>query len=348
MKKIIKVSPPVNLSEGDNLLFNHHLSYPLPNLKVKYLKGPLVTASGLVCGRKGLIKECYHYTMPGEHDERLNEASHYYHAVNDEPEKLITLDDDETYLLVHHTWHNNYYHWMCETLLRIWMVAGKTEEMVLLLPAKLALSPFVLPSLEPFAFKNVFHIPTGQSVLVRTLCMPQHKPTMATYIPNALVDLRDKLVDHFRGKAKLYPNVSERIYVSRRKSRRRKVANEHEVIAVMKAYGFDVIYNEELNFDQQVLFYAKVRYLVSIHGAGLTNMMFMPPGSTVFEFHKRQTNATDQHSLIFWYMADALSHRYYQQMCEPVNTDEDFFEADMVVDIPLLKRNMKAIFNDDL
>nr|WP_294792416.1 glycosyltransferase family 61 protein [uncultured Mucilaginibacter sp.] len=348
MKKIIKVSPPVNLSEGDNLLFNHHLSYPLPNLKVKYLKGPLVTASGLVCGRKGLINECYHYTMPGEHDERLNEASHYYHAVNDEPEKLITLDDDETYLLVHHTWHNNYYHWMCETLLRVWMVAGKTEEMVLLLPAKSALSHFALPSLEPFMFKNVFHIPPGQSVLVRTLCVPQHKPIMAAYIPAALNDLRKILVDHFSAKAELPLNLSDRVYVSRRKSRRRTVMNEDDVIEVMKAYGFDIVYNEEYSFTQQVLLYAKVRHLVSIHGAGLTNMMFMPPESVVFEFHKRQTNATDQHSLIFWYMADALGHRYYQQMCEPVNTSEDFFEADMVVDISLLKRNMKAIFSDDL
>jgi capsular polysaccharide biosynthesis protein len=344
MKRKIKVLAPVNLSACDAELFNNHLSYKFPTLKIRYFKGAFITASGLACNRKGLIKECYHYLMPNEFDERLNELSHFYHAVNDNPEKLITLDDNETYLLIHHPFHNNYYHWMCETLLRVWMVSAETEKMVLLLPAKSSISSYVLPSLEAFTFKNVFHIPNGQGVLVRTLCMPQIKPIMASYIPAALTDLRAKLISHFSAKACAVTNVSEKIYVSRKRSRRRKVANEDEVFAVMKAYGFDIVYNEDLNFSQQVLFYSNVRYLVSVHGAGMTNMIFMPPGSVVFELHKRQTNATDQHSLVFWYMADALKHRYYQQICDPVSPAEDFYEADIIVEIPLLIENLKTMF----
>jgi capsular polysaccharide biosynthesis protein len=347
MKKI-KVSPPLNLSEHDRSLFSKHLSYVLPNLKIKYLKEAFVTASGLVCGKKGLIKECYHYSAPGEYESRLNEASHYYHQAIDSPEKLITLDDDETYLLVHHTWQGNYFHWMTETLLRVWMVAADTEKMVLLLPPKSSLSPFAIPSFEPFKFKNVFHIPSGHSLLVRSLCMPQHKPLTHTYIPEALANIRDTLLRHYANAPESQLNVSERIYVSRSRSGKRKVINEEEVVAVMRAYGFDIIYNEDLTLIQQIWLYAKARYLIGIHGAGLTNMMFMPPGSVVLEFIKRHIDGADQPSLVFWSMANALKHKYYQQMSEPNNQDDDFFKADLIIDIPLLKQNMGAILDSSV
>lgn len=343
MAKNIKVNPPQNLSDGDAYLFEPFLSYSLPSLKIKKIKGPFVTNSGLLCTNKGLIKECYH-DMDGQHDECLNEVSHYYHAANDNPENLIILDDDETYLLIHHTWHNNYYHWICETLLRLWMIKDELDKLVLLLPSKQQMSPFAIDTLKPFSFKNVFYIPHGKSVMVRTLCMPQIKPVMATYNPTALLDLNKIYINYTTLVKVLNLALGERLYISRKKSRRRKIINEDEVIAVLKQYNFTVIYNEDYSFFEQVSLYSNAQYLISIHGAGLTNMLFMPPGSTIFEFHKRQTNATDQHSLIFWYMADGLKHKYYQQICEPIDPDEDFFKADYRVDINLFKKNLELIF----
>ena len=343
MAKNIKVAPPQNLAAGDACLFEPFLTYPLPSLKTKKLKGPFVTNSGLVCTNKGLIKECYH-DMAGQPDDCLNEVSHYYHAANDNPENLIILDNDETYLLIHHTWHNNYYHWICETLLRLWMVKDQIDKLVLLLPSKEQMSTFALETLEPFSFKSVFYIPHGKSVLVRTLCMPQIKPVMATYNPIALLELNNTYINHATRVKGLNIKLGERLYISRKKSRRRKIINEDEVIAVLKQYNFAVIYNEDYSFFEQVSIYSNAKYLISIHGAGLTNMLFMPPGSTIFELHKRQTNPTDQHSLIFWYMADGLNHKYYQQICEPTDPDEDFFTAHFIVDINLFKKNLELMF----
>ena len=42
--------------------------------------------------------------------------------------------------------------------------------------------------------------------------------------------------------------------------------------------GFETVYTEELSFAEQVRLFSETRCLVSIHGAGLTNLMFMPPG----------------------------------------------------------------------
>ncbi|MEO8948260.1 MAG: glycosyltransferase family 61 protein [Mucilaginibacter sp.] len=344
MNNRILVAPPANMCSDDANLFKPFLKYKSPSLKVKYIKNPFITNSGLVCGRKGLLKESYHYTMPDEPYERLNEVSHYYHAANDDASKLIVLDDDNMYLLIHHTWHNNYYHWICETILRLWMVKNDTKKMILLLPSEYQLSSFVTQSLAPFNFQGIFYIPAEKSVLVRNLCMPQLKPVMASYIPDALIELNNIYVNYIKTIKIININLGERLYVSRQKSRRRKIGNEDDVIAVLKQYSFNTIYNEDYSFLEQVSIYSNAKYLTSIHGAGLTNMLFMPERSTVFEFHKQQTNNTDQHSLIFWYMANGLNHSYYQQMCKPTNIEEDFFKADLIVDITLLKQNMKIMF----
>jgi len=341
----IRVSEPVNMNSKDAHLFEPHLRYTYSPLKIKKLKGPFVSNSGLVCNKKGLIKECYHHGMEGEFNKRLNEVSHYYHAAYDDPEKLIILDEDETYLLIHHTWHGNYYHWICETLLRLWMVKDEISKMILLLPSKVQMSAFAKDSLEPFIFKDVFYIPYGKSVLVRTLCMPQIKPVAASYNPLALRDLKNIYIDYTKNKG-VKTNFGKRIYLSRNKSKRRKITNEDEVVSALHKYNFTIIYNEDYSFFEQIALYSNATCLISIHGAGLTNMLFMPTNSTVFELHKRQTNDSDRHSLVFWYMADALKHRYYHQICEPTDPEDDFFVANFRVDIEVFKRNLELMFSN--
>lgn len=343
MQNRIKVSEPINLRLEDTEHFKPFLIYKIPPLKVKIVKGAFVTNSGLVCNQKGLMKECYHFSFENEFEDRLREASYYCQAVQNDAENLITLDDDKTYLVIHHTWHNNYYHWLCETLLRLWMVKDKISELVLLLPSKDQLSPFVKATLAPFRFKDVFHIPMGKSLLVRSLCMPQLKPVMACYNPEALKDINKIYVNYVKEAAKIDINLGERIYISREKSRRRKIINEADVISVLEEYGFAIVYNEDYLFYEQVSFYSKAKYLIGCHGAGLTNMLFMPSSSKILEFHKRQTNFKDHHSLIFWYLADGLGHQYYQQVCDPTNYNDDFFMADYIVNIPSLRENVKAM-----
>jgi hypothetical protein len=46
-------------------------------------------------------------------------------------------------------------------------------------------------------------------------------------------------------------------------------------------FDFQTIYAEDLSFEQQVKICSRARHLVSNHGAGLTNMLFMPQGASV-------------------------------------------------------------------
>jgi capsular polysaccharide biosynthesis protein len=342
MSRQISVSLPVNLDKKDNLLFLPYVSYELIPLKIKKIKNAFVTYSGFCLTKNGLLKECHH-DYPGQYMTFLKEASQYYHDASDDPEKLIELDDEHTYLLIHHPWFM-YYHWICEAIFRLWMVRDKVEKLVLLLPESYKNYDFVLKTIEPFKFKAIFFIPEGKSLMVRNLCVPQIKPLMEGYdsvIMHAIVNFYQKYTVQI--KKKVRKGFGERIYISRGKAGKRQIENDKEVIKLLLKYHFTILYNEDFSFWEQIAIYSQARYLVSIHGSGLTNMIFMQPGSRILEFHKRKTNPNDWHSLIFWYLADAAGHYYYHQICEPDEPDVNLFTANLIVDIDLLNRNLALI-----
>ncbi|MEO8948271.1 MAG: glycosyltransferase family 61 protein [Mucilaginibacter sp.] len=341
--KKIKVALPVNATTDELHLFEPYLYYAPPLHKIKYIKSAFVTAKGLVCGRKGLIKECCHYDW-AQQEVCFVQALHFFYDAQEDPKKLLTYDNDETYLLIHHPWYGNYYHWLCEALCRVWVVKDRCDQMILLLPPKYKLPKYVLDSLGLFNFKKIIHIPTGKSALLRTLCMPSQRPNLNCYNSEILFGIREMYLNYVYSK-KIDININERIYVSRRNATQRKIVNEEEVITTLSRYNFTTIYNEDYSFFEQISIYSNAKHLASIHGAGLTNMIFMPAGAIVFELVKRKTNPIRHLNLLYWYLADALNHQYYYQICEPIDIDEMFISADIVVDIDLLNKNLELMFS---
>lgn len=345
MNKKTRVSLPINITSDELHLFEPYSSYKSLLPKIKYVKNAFITSTGLICSRRGFIKECCHYNWDQQPEVCFAQASGFYYDAMENPENLMIFDDEETYLVAHNQWHHNYFHWLNETVYRLWQVKDKTDQTILLLPDKEAMSNFVRDTLKIFKFKDIIHIPNGKSALVRTLCLPAQKPTMDRYNPKALLEL-NRLYINVGRKGNMKKEVIEKVYISRKNAPRRKIVNENEVIAVLEKYGFTAVYTEAYTFYEQVALFSDVKYLVSNHGAGLTNMLFMAPGTTIFEFHKRKTNPTRHLNLLFWYMADALGHKYYHQICEPIDNNELFFTADIIVDIDLLNKNLKLIFSN--
>lgn len=337
--KVVHVDMPLNTTSTDAELFAPYVDYELNDLDILSLEEVFVTYTGLCIDETGVRKESHH-SYVDKRDLFLNDAVvQFKHALND-PDKLIELDDDEIYLLIHHPWAANYWHWLTEVILRVWMVRDKTHNMVLVLPESMKNTIFVKQSLEGFTFKRVFYIPEGKHLLVRNLCVPEVKHFADSYYSKELHEIRayyKQTVIASRRQSHSY----EKIYISRKKSTKRKVVNEDEVEQLLINYGFDIICNEDFDFNEQVSLFSNAKYVVSIHGAGLTNMLFMKEGSSVLELHKKRTNDHDWHSFAFWYMSNALGFRYYHQVCEPDDPHSTFFAANFVVDISLLEKNIK-------
>ncbi len=127
----------------------------------------------------------------------------------------------------------------------------------------------------------------------------------------------------------------EKIYISRRHAGKRRIVNEDEVCDVLRSFGFETICTEELSFEQQIRVCSRARYIVSNHGAGLTNTLFMKDGGNVLELR----HETDRISNCYFTLSSALNLNYFYQTCAPVN-DAHPHTADLIVDPKELTDNL--------
>lgn len=334
------VKAPLNLHERDAPLFVPYQIYQYEQTKIKRFRNVFVTHSGLSVNRNGLIKESHH-SYSHQLLNYQNEAAHYYYIATENSDNLITLDEEDLYLQIHHPWYN-YFHWITEPIFRLWAVRRQLDKMVLILPERYKRADFIMGSLEPFKIKNIFFIPEGKSLLIRNLCLPQIKPVCDSFNPYHLEQIRKFYTKYVLSAKRIIAPAVERVYISRELAGRRKVVNEDAILRVLAKYGFQTFYPEKWCFLEQVAYFSKIKFLIGTHGSGLTNILFMPKGSSLLELHKDETNELDHPSPLFWYMSDALKINYYQQLCETVG-QEDYFTGDYWIDLELLEINIRLM-----
>jgi capsular polysaccharide biosynthesis protein len=68
----------------------------------------------------------------------------------------------------------------------------------------------------------------------------------------------------------------KRIYVSREKTKKRRMTNEAEIRCYFESKGFVAVYPQEFSFLEQVQLFRNAEYIVGPHGAGLTNAIYAP------------------------------------------------------------------------
>jgi capsular polysaccharide biosynthesis protein len=344
MDRQINVPLPLNVTDAEFPLFAPFSTYNIESQKIKLLNNVFVGNSGFCLNNKGLIKQCHH-KHPHQYVDYQSEAARYYYNSSDHPENLVLLDNDNTYLVIHHPWFN-YYHWICESIFRLWLVRKRLEKLILVLPVFYKDADFITGSLAPFNITEIFYIPMGKSLLIKNVCLPQIKPICDSYNIRHLKQV-GRFYRDFVSRKGIQVTPVEKLYVSRHFSRRRKVLNEDEVLTILKQHGFTIFYPEKVSFLEQVAIFANVRYLVGEHGSGLTNLLFMQQGTSLLELHKNKINDFDHPSPLFWYMAHALEINYYHQSCQ-THGKEDYFEGDYIVDCALLEKNLTLMLARNL
>jgi hypothetical protein len=75
-----------------------------------------------------------------------------------------------------------------------------------------------------------------------------------------------------------------RVFISRRKTGTRTLANEDEIEALLRARGFETHFMEDYSLAKQAQLIYEAEIVVATHGAGLANLIFARPGTQVIEF----------------------------------------------------------------
>jgi capsular polysaccharide biosynthesis protein len=325
---------PVNLEPGDRWLFEHELQRSLPESRLIEMRGVRISAGGFLFQGGRILPESFafaHLLEAWTRARRLRFLAANYLR----PPTRIERDA----LWIADNWSAGYFHWLADTLPRLFLVRQHLKDWTLLLPHYARALPFVEPSLKPFGVDAVRYANQNEVFACRRLFVPTHAAPPGHFNDGVIQDVRRVLVTAYGGAGDA---PDGRLYISRSAARRRKVSNEADVLGVLRRFGFRIMHAESCAFEEQVRAASGSRYLVSSHGAGLTNMLFMRPGSRVLELRYHG----DKVSNCYFTMASALRLHYAYQTCASPDPAEPAHTADLRVDVARLERNLERLLAD--
>ena len=136
------------------------------------------------------------------------------------------------------------------------------------------------------------------------------------------------------------PN-EKRIFISRKMATNRHIANEDEIINIVKEHHFEVVILENLSVSEKINLFKSAKFIVSIHGAGLGNLLFCNPKTTVLEIISR--DYLDSH---FRMISHIMGLDYHYIVGEPIITENlTPVTEDLYLDPTLFKLSLGNWFN---
>ncbi len=193
---------------------------------------------------------------------------------------------DGTFATIATSGAGNYYHWLNDCLTRLWLLEQSgAEGYQLLVPNRLL--AFQEQTLALLGFSEARLAPFGEEHWqLRQLLVPSLTNTACQSHPAACRWLAQRLLGALPPRTAARPR---KLYVSRKHAAKRRLANEAEIERVLAPRGFETVYTERLTVAEQAALFQQAEAVVSLHGAGLANLLFMQEGRLVVELvpHRR-------------------------------------------------------------
>jgi capsular polysaccharide biosynthesis protein len=188
-------------------------------------------------------------------------------------------------LLVLDNWSHNYFHFFLDVLPRFYYLSNKLGLKTLIVPQEfprkyliflelLGCELLVIKKFNGMFVRKLFSIdlifqPSGVFSKQRLYPFVRYIKSLSS------VKLKNENSEKFRF-----------IYVSRARAQTRRLKNENEIISMLYQKGFLILQLDNLSVVEQISYFKECKILISTHGAGLTNMLFMEQGSHVLEIRQ--------------------------------------------------------------
>lgn len=331
----ISLERPNNFIEKDEQWFPHWGEYKTNDVNIYCLNNVNVSGEGIVFDR-------FEFFKPALFSPKFssNLGIRYIVKCYLTYTKIRKLDKNSTYIFAFdYCAKSNYYHWIVDTLPRLFLIAEDLKNSTLIIPK--TSSNYIKESISIFKTDQILELSKNELLRVKKLIVPGYVAAPGRHNGNILQQLRFLVWTSLSGN-KLSVSKTDKIYASRKNQKYRKIENETEVIEVLCARGFTIVYFENMSFWEQVSIMKTCKYFVSSHGSNMTNILFMSTGSKVLEI-----NQNEDPNLCYWSLAKSLNLEYYYQFCDVVpryNTGKKYYYLNnLIVDLNILNRNLNIM-----
>lgn len=312
--------PPKNLQPQDNYLFEQVLSANIRGTDIVVLGHVSILKDQIFDPRHFNFYTSYTHILPVQKTARVKSLSLFFGTCHSIDQGIWITDE----------WSSEYFHWLTDALPRLIAADDFREGYLVILPQRYQQFGYVQQSLSLLNCQPYFYNPRKR-LSVGKLLLPSH----TAFTGNYNLQLIGKLRNLFLQKEKLAP--WRKIFVSRQKAGKRRLLNELVVTGILFQHGYEVHFFEDYTLAAQIALLSETKILIGLHGAGLTNMLFMQAGGQIIEIRHEQ----DSHNNCFFSLAAALSHDYYYLTGKGNSADP--LQSDLTVDIAKLMTVVAAV-----
>ncbi len=230
---------------------------------------------------------------------------------------------------------NRFFHWYTDTLSRIFNIIDLTDEYPVLISESLLENNYIKNSLDNLKI-NYLGYDLNKLLNIETLLIASHTAPTGNYNKELIKIISKQLSIEDNNSLK---NEYQNIWISRNKGSYRRITNEKELSKVLKKFNFEIYYPENHTFKYNQNIFAKSKVIGGLHGAGLTNMMFMKKGGKVIEVRRKGDSINN----CYFSLASDLEHDYYY--INALSENNNLFKSDCYLDPNKLENLLKRIIN---
>ena len=180
------------------------------------------------------------------------------------------------------SWSGNYFHWIAEELPRLALLRKVQPNCTVLLPGPKS-PDYIVQMVSALGFHHTYSLTPGELVHVPDLWVAVRPGRHGYMVPALMREVREAVLASLAVSLDPAKRAKRRVYVSRSRQKWRQLTNEEEIVALLAGYGFETVYFEDMTFVEQVRTMYEAAVFIGIHGANMTNILFMTPGSHAIE-----------------------------------------------------------------
>ena len=225
-------------------------------------------------------------------------------------------------------WFANYYHWMVYCAPKLILLNKFLGVNKFFIPTDLAAMPtFILETFQQMGLSD--------SALVPISC-GQHSASELCFVHGASPSAFTGQITR-RGLVSLEginKKSENRTIFLRRGSKvhaQRRLTNEEEVISMCLRRGIEVIDPGSLSLQEQINLFSSVQTVISVHGAALTNLLWMKPGGRIIEI----ATGPQPH---YRALAENLGHNWLSLTARKIDTDVGGHNGVFIVNTLMLEK----------
>lgn len=227
-------------------------------------------------------------------------------------------------------WSVGYFHWFADVIPKIIIARSLNLNHEIFLPGVLEQNRFVYDSIGYLRESKIRFVEKFTSVKFKHLFLPVHSKISGEFDVEIIRKLRTLFIPAEVSDRK----PSKKIYISRRQAQRRRVLNETELEKLLLKYDFEIHETDNMSLDEQIALFSNCSVLFLLHGAGLTNMLFMPDSSTVIELRTNSGYLPN----CFFNLANAIGHHHIIVECNSAAPNMSANLADVSVNIDRIRK----------